>query len=600
MSLKKKVVFILLLIVGARLLSFLVLHVEPYYILVPRSFTGRALLAQPCWIDIAIAVVAAIALWRPFGQWNRRELFLGMLDTLRFLLLPVLTGIALFTYVQDWHIGLQVNGVVMTRYAQFILAFVALNLIMDAASVFDKKWRYVIVSLAMLALAFTQDFFVKLPPFFAASVVSSVGVTLGLFVIALRPVYVHSTWRALAAAVLTGFVVCFVEVAAISDSLFTFLLPILAFGVGALTMRSTKRWPYFSAGIVVVGLSCFLSIGLPRIVPSEIAEVLVENIRPDYVSEQVGDVRVYYAQPELRDMAVRLAHVLDAANIVSESEFGVSPQVDTLIITGIGPGGFRADFSHRITGALVSDRYVELSLDETYLNSPDLSIHFPDPVNAILHEYAHLFGIVPYYPWLMGPEEEGWATYAATRLSLRLYETYGPALWDPPYNYARQATAITEANLAGHSVSWSHPYEFGGFRLWHALGERYGESELFRRRWLLTQREASPFSIISNPQAARQMIRELGETDFTTLSSGEAIPFAQVFALEDWMIMGDVLGVSPQEIQSYYERRADELVNPTVAIPHNNPIWVDISIASLLLLGVVIVASKSRLTRASP
>ncbi|ACL23403.1 hypothetical protein [Chloroflexus aggregans] len=93
MSLKKKVIFILLLIVGARLLSFLVLHVEPYYILVPRSFTGRALLAQPGWVDIAIVVVAAIALWRPFGQWNGRELFLGMLDTLRFLLLPLLTGI---------------------------------------------------------------------------------------------------------------------------------------------------------------------------------------------------------------------------------------------------------------------------------------------------------------------------------------------------------------------------------------------------------------------------------------------------------------------------------------------------------------------------
>lgn len=599
MSLKKKVIFIFLLIVGARLLSLFVLRIEPYYILTPRSFTGRALLAQPGWLDMAVLTVAAIALWRSWGQWNRRELFLGMLDALRFMLLPLLTGLALFTYVQDWHVGLQVNGVILARYVQFVLAFAALNLIMDAVGAFDKKWRYVVVSLAMLALAFTQDFFVKLPPFFVISVASSVGVTSGLLVIALRPVYVRSAWRALAAAIFAGFIVCFVEVAAISESIFTFLLPLLALMVGALTMRSAKRWLYFSAGLVVVGLSFFLSTGLPRIVPPEIAEVLAENIRPDYVSEQVGGVRVYYAQPELRDMAVRLAYVLDAANIISQSEFGVSPQVDTLIISGIGPGGFRADFPHRITGALISDRYVELSLDEAYLNSPDLSIHFPDPVNAILHEYAHLFGIVPYYPWLMGPEEEGWATYAATRLSLRLYETYGSELWDPPYNYARQAIAITEANLAGHPVAWSHAYEFGGFRLWYALGERDGESVLFRKRWSLTLREASRFSIISNPQVARRMARELGQADFARWGNSEAIPFAQVFALEDWMIMGDVIGMTPQEIQSYYERREDELVNPAVIFPPNNPIWADIGLTSLLLLGIVVVANKSRLTRAS-
>lgn len=310
-------------------------------------------------------------------------------------------------------------------------------------------------------------------------------------------------------------------------------------------------------------------------------------------------MRVYYAQPELREISVRLAHVLDAANTISQSEIGVSPQVDTLIITGIGPGGFQADFPHRITGAIISERYIELSLDEAFLNSPDLSIHFPDPVNAILHEYAHLYGVVPYYPWIMGPEEEGWATYAATRLSLRLYETYGPDLWDPPYNYAQQAIAISESNFAGHPVAWSHAHEFGGFRLWYALGERDGESLLFRKRWSLTQREANRFLIISNPQAARNMARELGQADFTTWGNRESTPFANVFAPEDWMIMGDVIGMTPSEIQSYYERMANKPVNPTVIIPANNPTWVDIGLAALLLLGFVTVTNKSRLTRAS-
>lgn len=598
MLLKRKVTFILLLIVGARLLSLFLLRVEPYYILVPRSFTGRALLAQPSWLDLAVLAATTIALWRSLGQWSVRETLLGIFDAIHFLLLPLLTGLALSTYIQEWHVDLQVSEAILARYVQFVLAFVALNLIMDAGSALDKKRRYVIVSLAILALTFTQDLFVNLPPSFAVSVVFSVGVTSGLFVIAIRPVYVHSPWRAIAAAAFAGFIICFVEVAAISESIFTFFLPLLALIVGALTMRSAKRWPYFSAGIAVVGLSLFLSIGLPRIVPPEIAAGLVENIQPKYASEQVGDVRVYYARSELREISVRLAHVLDAANTISQSEFGVSPQVDTLIITGIGSGGFRAEFPHRITGAFISERYVELCLDEEYLNSPDLSIHFPDPVNAILHEYAHLYGIVPYYPWIMGPEEEGWATYAATRLSLKLYEIYGPDLWNPPYNYARQATAITEANLAGHPVAWSHAHEFGGFRLWYALGKRDGESALFRRRWSLTQREADRFSIISNPQAARNIARELGQTDFTTWGNSEPIPFAQVFAFEDWIIMGNVTGMTRQEIQSYYERRANMLVNPAVTIPANDLTWVDVGLASLLL-GIITVTNKSRPTRAS-
>lgn len=281
MSLRKRVIFILLLIVGARLLSLFLLRVEPYYILVPRSFAGRALLAQPGWLDLAVSLVTTIALWRSFGQRNAQEMLLGISDTLRFLSLPLLTGAALFTYIQEWHVGLQVSGAPLARYVQFVLAFVALNLIMDAASTFDKKWRRVIVPLAVLALAFTQDLFVNLPPFFAISGAFSVGVTLGLFVIALRPVYVRSAWRALAAAVFAGFITCFVEIAAVSESIFTFFLPLLALILGALTMRSAKHWPYFFAGTAIVGLAIFLSIGLPRIVPPEIAESLTENSQPD-------------------------------------------------------------------------------------------------------------------------------------------------------------------------------------------------------------------------------------------------------------------------------------------------------------------------------
>ena len=171
-------------------------------------------------------------------------------------------------------------------------------------------------------------------------------------------------------------------------------------------------------------------------------------------------------------MAMCIAHVLEAANEVSRETFGVSPDIKHLTIWGIAPGGFYAEFPNSIVGNFPSEHFLQLGLNKAYLNAPERSASDADPVNMILHEYAHLYGIVPYEPWFMGSEEEGWATYAATRLSLRLYEKYGAGLWNPPYDYAQRARAITTSNLQGHPVVWSHPYEFGGFKMWHALGER--------------------------------------------------------------------------------------------------------------------------------
>ncbi|RMG83165.1 MAG: hypothetical protein D6707_01565, partial [Bacteroidetes bacterium] len=84
---------------------------------------------------------------------------------------------------------------------------------------------------------------------------------------------------------------------------------------------------------------------------------------------------------------------------------------------GFAPGGINVQFPDAIVGNLISPRFVNLCLDNTFLNLDSATIDFPDPVNAILHEYAHLFGIVEYLPWVFGAEEEGWATFAAVTFS---------------------------------------------------------------------------------------------------------------------------------------------------------------------------------------
>ena len=595
---KRRVVMMLLFTaVVVRVFSLFFLRIEPYYVVIPRSFTGRMLLAQPLWLDLAmlIIIIAACWQWRPRENLTLSDVALGALNAIGLMAFPLATGLALFVYIQDWYFGLQVNWGTIARYLQFVLAYVALNLMMDAL-IGQRKWlQRGIAPLAFLTLALTQDIFIRLPSSLAVGVFFSVGVTLGLTLIAFRPLYTRSPWQAILAAAFVGLIACFIVVAAVSESVFTFLLPMSALLFGAFSIRSAKRWPRLLTAAVFIGLALFLSLGLPQLVPPDIANMLVENVHQNLITEQVGGISISYPEPRLRDIAVRLARVLDAANMISEAEFGISPHVNSLTLTGIGPGGFHGNSPHSITGALASERQLQLYLDSSYLNVPDLSIHFPDPVNAILHEYAHLYGVVPYWPWIMGPEEEGWATYAATRLSLRLYETHGPELWDPPYDYAKQARAITSANLQGHPVAWSHPHEFGGFRLWYALGERDGEDALFRNRWLVTRRDLQRAVIISDPEAARSMAAAIGETDFADLGKQNPVRFSQVLPMEALASMSEVMGISSQDVQVMYETRSARLVDPGIKIPHRVPSWID-PFATFLLLAVFIGIRKSRLT----
>ncbi len=591
----KRTWFLLILAVVARLVSMWWLKADVYFDVIPRSLLGRAVMLQPVWLDIAVPVMMIILLWprRSTGTLTTRAVLKGIADALGLLIFPLLTGLALYVYVHQWSISVQVEWASVMRWIHFVLGFLAINLFMDALPVKNRWGRRLIGFVAGLALAVTQDITFGMSPtdFIILGVLSGVGTTQALTALAFRPLFRESPWRATLAALVVGGLTCFIVVAVESQTFFTLVLPALALIIGAATIRSAKSWPRWAALAALIVVSLGLSLVLPRIVSPEFAATLAENVEQPVTSLQVGTITVRYGESEVRDVAIAMARVLESANKVSQEEFGVSPQVDELIIWGISPGGFHAEFPHRIVGNLASEQQIKLSLDSAFLNAPNPSIHFPDPVNAILHEYSHLYGVVPYMSWIMGPEEEGWATYAATRLSLRLYQKYGPGLWVRPYDYAAWAKAITQSNLNGHPVVWSHADEFGGFRLWRALGERDGEPALFLKRWELTQRNFARSLLMRNePDAARRMAVGMGESEFASRGSATPVVLSDVIAPNDWEAAMDWLAVmKPDQARALYAARAQRLIDPAVHVPSPYP-WLADLLATIVTIVLALAA----------
>lgn len=580
---------LLLLAVASRWASLSLLNVSPYYRMAPRSFTGSGFLVQPAWLDLAVPAVFILALWTAVPRERPKASALGKaaLDALWILAFPLLAGLSLFLFVQRWLVKPDLDWASLLRFLQFVLAFVAMNVFLDHVTVRNVWARRGLALTLAAVLALSQDLISgpEMAPFRILILLSSVGTLLAATTWALRRVYRQSPVRAIVTATLVGGIGCFLVVAVRSDHIFPLALPALALLAGAATIGSARWWPRVIALFVVVALGLSCSLLLPRLVSPEQRAQMAESAMSAAHTEAIGQMTVSYDDPRVREVAVRMARVLEAANRVSRDSFGVSPEVRRLTIGGIAPGGFFADFPDGIVGNLPSERAAKQLLDSTFLNAPDASIHDLDPVNTILHEYAHLYGVVEYMPWVMGPEEEGWATYAATRLALRLYEKHGAGLWDPPYDYASRAREITRSNLQGRPVLWSHPDEFGGFRLWNALGERDGEVPLFQKRWRATRRDQKRFLLMfSDPEAARHMAAAFGETEFASFGKAAPVPLAQAVSREDLLRFLERAGVPPEPMTSRYDKRARQLIRPGVTVPESRKV-LD-GVIALLVLGV--------------
>lgn len=577
---------LVLLVVTSRVVSFLFLKADPTYILVPRDFLGGSLQTQPALLDLIVLVMIISCLWprRLLDGRTVRSWVPVVWDAAFLLLFPLLAGLSLFTHEARWQILPNLTLAAFLRWLQFLGAYVACNMLLDELPVKHRWLRFAVASVLVLSLGPLQDAHPNALGLFA--VLLSVGMTLMWTVLALRRQYYQSPLIASSGAALVGGVACWLIVMAPSQSLFPGLLPMLALPVAALTIRCEHWWPRWAALTCIVAVGLVLSLVVPRFLsPAERADFLTQEPPPSH-SEKVEGITVRYDDVRVREVTVRLAHVLAAANQVSQEAYGISPQVDELVIRGFEGGGFQAEFPHRIRGNLPSQRYVDLCLDSSFLNDPNGSIHFPDPVNAILHEYSHLYGTVPYLPWVIAgtSEEEGWATFSATRLSRRLYDRFGSSLWNPPYNYAARADGITRSNLAGHPVYWSHPEEYGGFRLWYLLAQRDGEAALYRKRWALTQRSYQGWWLqINDPDAARRMAKAFGFGDFVAFGSGKAVRYDQVYALQDVETGEEALGRAADKVRADYARNADQPIDPTVRVPAQKALVLDMVLSLVLL-----------------
>ncbi len=457
------------------------------------------------------------------------------------------------------------------RWLLFVLTFWSIHLFADNLTIKNKFLHKLTLFVFLFFLAFLQDSVGKSGSIYIIfGAINSVGLSTALLAIASRRFYKKYPFETLLMAAITGILVIFIIYNAQSQSYFTIFLPMLAIylTVWSLYCNCKKTTKSILISLPVL-FALFLNFALPSLLPAKkVNEITEQEISKKLFTEKVGNVTVKYADKKLRDVSVNLAKVIDAANQISKETFGISPDVDQLTILGIAPGGFHGKYPHQIVGNIISEKYLSDCSDSVFLNSPNLPANFPDPVNGILHEYSHLFGAVPYHNWMPGAEEEGWATFSATKLSGLLYKKYGNTLWQPGYNYARQARKITEQNLSGKAVVWSHPNEFGGFKLWYAFDKDLGTRKLYRKRWENTYRNLLGSVLLeSNPKKAKKLVEAFGKKMFIQYGSFKPVVFGEIYSLDDYMTLSKLAGVNEETVKNLYMIMKDRKIDPSVPVP---------------------------------
>jgi hypothetical protein len=389
------------LLAAARAVSFCLLKEDAAWTLAPRSLVGGGFQRCPALIDLLAPVVAIAALLPGVGRpWNLRGFWRRAAgDAALFLLFPLAAGAAMFAFEGAWHASPNLTAASLLRWAQFVLGFLAWNLVLDRVRGRRARAAAALVLAASLGVLADETG----SGFDTVPLLLSVGFTLVWVVLGLRRSWREQPMAALAAAAMIGAVSVLVATRTSSNSEFVLLLSLLSLPAGALAVHARSVWSKagWLAAVVVVGLLC--SLAVPRFLPADVRAQFLDHQPQPLHSELVEGIIVTYDDPAVREVAVRLAHVLAAANAVSRETYGVSPDVNELEIRGFDEGGFHGVFPHRIEGNLPSQSVAARMLDARFLNGdPATSIDFPDPVNAILHEYSHLYGTVPYDPWVMG------------------------------------------------------------------------------------------------------------------------------------------------------------------------------------------------------
>ncbi len=570
---RKKILMVLFSIIILRIINILFINYDPLFYLSPRNFNGRGMLVIPSLIDFLIPLLVILAL-RDRGKKLELD-FLKMpkplLLSFIIILTPVITGIFLSNYIQKTFISFEFSIPLVLRFILLIISFLAINIFADSLNIKNRFLRMVILFLAIASIAYLQDSFgASTSTYVLLTLVNSIGLSTIFLAVGLRKSYRKMPVETLIAVSIVSVFIVFFIFNGLSVSFFTIFLPTIATFI--VTLCIYKQWKIKTkiiVGLTPFVLALFLNYVFPGLLPPEAKnEIIEKKNEQSFFTDKYNDITVKYRYKYLREISLNLARVIDFANKISKKELGVSPHVRELVITGIGPGGFHAEFPDKIIGRIISKKYIKNCMDQNFLNNDKLSPHFPDPVNAVLHEYSHLFGVIPYHKWLPGPEEEGWATFSATILAKLLYNN-NKELWKPSYDFYAQAEKITKLNISGKAVVWSHPHEFGGFNLWYHLSKIKGLKTLYQLRWENSFRNLFTLSLyyISNPGFAKKVVNVFGKEYFLKYGKYKPQVFGNIYSKEDFLYLAETTGIDKKRILRMYEFMKNRKIDPSVPIP---------------------------------
>ena len=558
-------------------------------ILITRSFLGNGFLSKPLFAELLLSVLIILLLFRK--ELLKKPLFTdlksGLINTLWFLSFPVITALCLFTFKQEYYLKFQFNEMLLLRWLYFVVTFIAVNKILDI-NPFHKFLRVFFIILVLLLTSVLQDFTSNSDSLsIIYATISGVGLTQAFSIIAFRNSIKKSFWAGLFSAMFTGFIVCFFIFGAVSASYFTFLFPFIALILAAGSMHSESLRPRIICILTISLVSILLSLFLPSLFPPESANLLRENQKVDTkYHDRVYNIQINYNDTTVRKTLIQIAKVLSAANEVSQDNFGFSPDIKWITIYGIEQGGFRAVFPQGIEGNFISLEYLKDIQDSNFLNNPNLSCQFPDPINSILHEYSHLYGTFPNQKWISS-ESEGWATFSATRLSELIYQKYGSSLWQPAYNYAKIADSINASLLSEHPLIWSHPEEIGAFEMWSNYEQKAGLQNVYKSRRQFTSRDKSSIYIQKNiPSVSNDFINtKFGKESFNQVSFIPSKKFEELYNPDEWKILGQLINKSDDEMNKFFGQMKMKEININVPSPVISSSIIEyILIISLLLL----------------
>ncbi|MDV7390864.1 hypothetical protein RZS08_05905 [Arthrospira platensis SPKY1] len=448
--------------------------------------------ARPLLVDLILPIMLLILLnggWLHSLRLNWRSACLALAEAV-LLSVAVLTPTAWLLQGQ-----LQVSpSLTLTstlRLVQFTLDFLALNLLLDLLAGRPKWEQRLYTFLASLALIYAEDLLIAALSLWAATL------------------YLRSIWRLdRGRALLTAFL-CGVGILAIKvtgyhhyyQMVWGFLLFVLFLTLSAPLVILLFAWlwrvrAHWGLGRKALSVATWvIAVGIVRVtlLPSPPSH-------PFPYVEQIGVVRLEYADERVADFGRERARILDAALSVSKKYYHVTPKESArVVLVGVGSGGF-----YYLSPGSVYETYGrvwEKALDPA-TPPADVSVYDgPHMPFGILHEFCHTFGGPSYLLW-GEPINEGWASYCGTRLMKLIYQDYGPILLRAPYDYGAYADTLTNYPLENEQGLF-HRHEYTGFRLWAAVADRIGERELFQRFMAVMSHEFS--SITLDPLEAKRI-----------------------------------------------------------------------------------------------